>query len=152
MTQSASARILITVMTYPHPSKGYQELVCTAGITESVEWVRLYPVDYRYRPREQQFHKYQWIEVAFESHRTENDKRKESRRPKLDSIRVFGEPLSTANQWAARKDYIDRMPHHTVNRLKSLYDQERISLGVVRPTRVLDLEIREATSDWKPEW
>jgi hypothetical protein len=29
-------RVLITVMTYPHPSRGYQELVCTAGITEEL--------------------------------------------------------------------------------------------------------------------
>ena len=51
-------------MTYPHPSEAHQELVCTAGITEDLEWVRLYPIDYRYRPKEQQFHKYQWIEIA----------------------------------------------------------------------------------------
>ena len=57
-------RVLITVMTYPHPSRGYQELICTAGITEAGEWVRLYPIDYRYRPRDQQFRKYQWIEVG----------------------------------------------------------------------------------------
>lgn len=42
-------KVLITVMTYPHPSRGYQELVCTAGVTDAGEWVRLYPVDYRYR-------------------------------------------------------------------------------------------------------
>jgi hypothetical protein len=48
-------KILITVMTYPHPSRSYSELVCTAGITENLEWVRLYPVDYRYRPKDQQF-------------------------------------------------------------------------------------------------
>ncbi len=51
-------RVLVTVMTYPHPSSKYGELVCTAGITEALEWVRLYPIDYRYRLREQQFHKY----------------------------------------------------------------------------------------------
>ena len=56
-------RVLITVMTYPHPSKQHEELVCTAGVTEDREWVRLYPIDYRYRPRRQQFHKYQWVEV-----------------------------------------------------------------------------------------
>ena len=34
-------RVLITVMTYPHPSERYQELVCTAGVTEDGKWVRL---------------------------------------------------------------------------------------------------------------
>ena len=58
-----TTKVLITVMTYPHPSRGYQELVCTAGVTDSPEWVRLYPLDYRYRPTSQRFKKYQWIEV-----------------------------------------------------------------------------------------
>src|ERR1700689_2757074 len=93
-------KILITVMTYPHPSRGYQELVCTAGLTESLEWVRLYPIDYRYRPRGQQFHKYQWIEVQLDPRGKGNDTRKESRRPDLDSIRILGEPISTKNKWA----------------------------------------------------
>lgn len=51
-------KVFITVMTYPHPSETYTELVCTAGITESGEWVRLYPIDYRYRPLEQRFRRY----------------------------------------------------------------------------------------------
>jgi len=56
-------RVLILVMTYPLPSRGYRETICTGGITEAGEWVRLYPIDYRYRPMSQQFRKYQWIEV-----------------------------------------------------------------------------------------
>lgn len=43
-------RVLVTVLTYPHPSAKYKELVCTAGVTAAGEWIRLYPVDYRYRP------------------------------------------------------------------------------------------------------
>ena len=35
MSEKRTAKVLITVMTYPHPSRGYQELVCTAGVTES---------------------------------------------------------------------------------------------------------------------
>lgn len=153
MTASAQkTRVLITVMTYPHPSHGYQELVCTAGLTEELQWVRLYPVDYRYRPRHQQFHKYQWIEVEIEPQRKGNDNRKESHRPILESIRVLGEPLSTVKAWQARREIIDRLPQHTVNQLKLMYDSERVSLGVVRPTRILDMEIRQSDADWKPEW
>ena len=48
-SRTEPTKVLITVMTYPHPSRGYRELVCTAGITEAGDWVRLYPVDYRYR-------------------------------------------------------------------------------------------------------
>jgi len=145
-------KVLITVKTYPHPSVGYQELVCVAAITESGEWVRLYPIDYRYRPRHQQFEKYQWIEVGLSPGGEGNDKRKESRKPDLDSIRILGPALSTKDNWRERREIIDQLPHHTLEELKDLYDKERVSLGIVRPKRVLDLEIAPADPHWKPEW
>lgn len=154
MSSSASGtRVLIVVMTYPHPSRGYNELVCTAGITDSGEWVRLYPVDYRYRPSHQRFRKYQWISVQLEAQGQGNDRRKESRKPNLDSITLIGGPLSTKNGWAERRQIIDPMPCRTLDELKSLYDTDQTSLGIVRPRRVLDLEVRRANDpDWKPEW
>src|ERR1017187_3704953 len=100
-------------MTYPHPSESHQELVCTAGITEAQKWVRLYPIDYRYRPKEQQFRKYQWIEIGLAARGAKNDDRKESRKPDLDSITLLGNRLSSANDWRARREIIDAMPHHT---------------------------------------
>jgi hypothetical protein len=145
-------KVLITVMTYPHPSRGYQELVCTAGITEQGDWVRLYPVDYRYRPRNQQFRKYQWIEVDLLPHGEGNDRRKESRKPNLDTIRVLGEPITTKNRWRERRQIIDKMPVYTVRELRDLHDTDRTSLGIVRPAKVLDLKIEPADPEWKPEW
>jgi len=118
-------RILITVLTYPHPSESYDELVCTAGITARGEWVRLYPIDYRYRPRDQQFRKFQWIEVDLEARGAGNDNRKESRRPKLDSIRVIAAPLSVDDDWRARRDIIDPLPHSTVGELEASYERDR---------------------------
>lgn len=139
-------------MTYPHPSQKYQELICTAGITEAGEWVRLYPIDYRYREVSQRFRKYQWIEVDLWPTGEGNDNRKESRRPELGSIAVVGQPLSTANGWAARRAIIDQLPHHTHKELSALYDVDKTSLGILRPKVVHDLEIRIADSEWKPEW
>lgn len=95
MTDRYVEKILITVMTYPHPSRGYQELVCTAGINEQGEWIRLYPIDYRYRPRDKQFRKYQWINVEVERTGHGNDNRPESRHPNLEIIEILGEPLDT---------------------------------------------------------
>ncbi len=145
-------RVLITVMTYPHPSKRHTEIVCTAGVTEQGEWVRLYPIDYRYRPAFQQFHKYQWIDIDLEPHGAGNDTRKESRRPDLNSIRIVGDRLSTDNHWAARRAVIDPLPHRTIKELESIYDAQRVSLGIVRPQRVLDIEVRTTDPEWKPEW
>lgn len=150
--QYENTRVLITVMTYPHPSKRDKELVCTAGITDKQEWVRLYPVNYRYRPREQQFHKYQWIDVGLQPRGSGNDNRKESRKPDLDSIQLIGPPLSAANSWHERRKIIDSMPVHTVKELMSLNASDKTSLGIVKPKRILDLKIEEADPDWKPEW
>lgn len=137
-------------MTYPHPSQSYQELICTAGVTENGEWVRLYPIDYRYRPSHQKFQKYQWIEVELTEKGSGSDKRKESRKPSLDSIRLLGEPLNTKNNWKDRRQIIDKLPRQTLNEFKNLYNQDQTSLGVVRPTRVLDLTIEKSDPDWKP--
>ena len=145
-------RVLITVMTYPHPSTKYRELVCTAGITEEGEWVRLYPIDYRYCPRHQQFRKYQWIKLDLEPRGRGNDRRKESRKPNRDSIEILGPPIDTKNAWAKRRSIIDNMPHHTVKQLISLYKENKTSLGIVRPTEIVDLKIEKTDSQWKPEW
>ncbi len=151
-TQFTRTKVLITVMTYPHPSRGYQELVCTAGITENKEWVRLYPIDYRYRPRHQQFRKYQWVEIDLLPSGAGNDRRKESRKPELDSMQSLGAPLSTKDAWRERREIIDAMPVYTVKELQALYERDRTSLGIVRPSRVLDLVIEPADPEWKPEW
>lgn len=145
-------RVLITVMTYPHPSEKYRESVCTAGITADGRWIRLYPVDYRYQPRENQFQKYQWIEVELEPADPGKDNRPESHRPKLETMRVLGERLSTKNNWRQRRELVDALPHKTLNQWKEAWDHDRTSLGVVRPTRVLDMEIRPADPAWKPQW
>jgi hypothetical protein len=145
-------KVLITVMTYPHPSEAHQELVCTAGITEEKEWVRLYPIDYRYRPKDQQFRKYQWIEIGLASHGAGNDARRESRKPDLESIRLLGEPLSAKDNWRARRDIIDQMPHHTRLELEAQYDHNKVSLGIVRPSEVVDLKVERVEKNWKPQW
>ena len=145
-------KVLITVMTYPHPSQRHQELVCTAGITETGEWVRLYPIDCRYRPNHQQFKKYQWIKIGLAPRGFGNDDRKESRQPDLDSIEILGEPLSTGSEWAERRAIIDRLPHHTRRDLEALYEIDRTSLGIVKPVEVLDLTIEATERGWKPEW
>ena len=64
---------------------------------------------------------------------------------------MIGERLSSANKWQARREIIDRLPHHTVNQLVRLHEEEQVSLGVVRPARVIDLEISPADRDWKPK-
>lgn len=145
-------KILITVLTYPHPSQKYQETVCTAGITEAGQWIRLYPIPYRYLPELKKFRKWQWIEIALAPRGHGNDKRLESREPDFRELRVLGEPLSTRDKWSARRAIIDAMAHHTLTQLKSRYESKRISLGIVRPVKVLDMEVTGAEREWAPKY
>lgn len=145
-------RVLITVKTYPIPSKKYDELVCTAGVTETGDFIRLYPINFRDLPFSQQYKKYQWIEVVAEKHRG-RDVRKESYRPDCDSIRTLGEPIkSNPGNWAERARYALAKKSRS---MEDLYDQQkadRTSLGVFRPKKVHDLVISADDPDWKPSF
>ncbi|MBI5251995.1 MAG: hypothetical protein HY912_21080 [Desulfomonile tiedjei] len=144
--------VFITVMTYPRPSQKYVEVICTAGITEEGHWVRLYPIDYRYLPPDQQFGKYQWIKIALYPQGASNDMRKESRKPNLKSIRIAGPRVGTEHGWRARKAILEKVQVHSLTELRHLYDTERTSLGFVRPSRVLDLKIQPEDEEWDTKW
>jgi hypothetical protein len=36
--------VLVTVKTYPEHSQKHKTVVCTSGITDEGEWIRLYPI------------------------------------------------------------------------------------------------------------
>ena len=150
MPLTLPTKVLITVKTYPQPSQKYRETVCTAGITEAGEWVRLYPVPFRYLSRVSHYRKYQWVAVQLGERGASGDPRPESHRPNLESIQLCGEPLTTARKWAERRAVIDPMPHYTLNQLRDLYQRNRTSLGIVRPTRIIDVEYEPETEKWKP--
>lgn len=95
-------KVLITVTTYPLPSRSYDELVCTAGVLEDGSWIRIYPVPFKFL----EFKKYQWIELDLQAPR-KKDFRSESHSPvkaDLSDLKILGE-LDTKYNWEARKNY-----------------------------------------------
>ncbi|HND48961.1 MAG TPA: hypothetical protein PLL95_10405, partial [Anaerolineales bacterium] len=58
-----NARVLITVKTYPLPSRSYTELVCTAGLLNGERWIRMYPIPFRFLQDQKQYPKYSWVDV-----------------------------------------------------------------------------------------
>lgn len=143
--------VLITVKTYPIPSAKYDELVCTAGITRSGDFVRLYPINFRDLPYSQQYRKYQWLEVNATKH-TGRDSRKESYRPDCSSIRMIGEPLTPKNNWAERSRYALSRVSRSMEELADKQKEDKTSLGIFRPKEVFDLVISPTGSEWKPEF
>ena len=144
-------RVLITVKTYPIPSDTYDELVCTAGVTEDGEFVRLYPVNFRDLPYTKKYRKYQWIEVMVKKHGS-RDRRKESYRPVDGSIIRLGEPLGTKDNWSERAKYALKKKAKSIEDLRELQDIDRTSLGVFKPKTVHDLVVTPDEPDWKPEY
>lgn len=143
-------KILITVKTYPVPSKKYDETVCTAGITEDGEWVRLYPVEFRKLEYDKQYKKYDWIEVTAER-RTE-DFRKESFKP-IGTCRVVGH-MGTKDGWAERKALILNKVKVYKNISELISDSKTpnfVSLAVFKPTEILDFEFKEQDPNWSVE-
>ena len=154
MANSESERVLsvlITVKTYPIPSDTYDELVCTAGVTEDGDFVRLYPINFRDLPYAQQYRKYQRVELRVTKHGSK-DKRKESYRPVDGSIRTLGEPLGTRGNWGERAKYALKKQAKSMEDLREIQDFDRTSLGVFKPNAVHDLVISPDDPHWKPEY
>ncbi|NLI84394.1 MAG: hypothetical protein GX440_03125 [Propionibacterium sp.] len=133
-------KVAITVKTYPSPSTEYLETVCVAGVrldTEKPEWVRLYPVPFRFLRDDQRFIKYEVIELDANTH--VRDKRPESRRPVLDSIRTVGHLLPD-HGWVQRSQAFGSLVGATTAcDLRAGVERNKgsaPSLGCIRPADV----------------
>lgn len=147
-----SLKLLITVKTHPIPSAKYDELVCTAGVTESGDFVRLYPINFRDLPFSQQYRKYQWVRVRAEKHRG-RDVRKESYRPQSETLETLGDPIPTKRgDWSERARYALANKARSMEELYERQRRDRTSLGVFKPKRVHELLITQDTAEWKPKF
>lgn len=143
-------KVLITVKTYPIPSRKYGELVCTAGVNEDGEFIRLYPINLRDLPYTQQYKKYQWIEIKAERHRG-RDTRKESWRPNCDTLQVLGEPIGTGKgDWSERAQFVLKNQAQSMEDLWQRQELDNTSLGIIRPKAIEDLVISPDEPEWKP--
>jgi len=138
-------RVLITAKTYPTPSKSYRETVCTGGVLEDGAFIRLYPINFRYRPEWERFEKYQWIEVEVEKNPQDN-------RPETYKL-VKGSKIITLDKippknWAERRKYVLAKGTHDMCDLNSV-DQKICSMGIVNPRVVRDVKVEPVDPDWK---
>ncbi|MCX6646109.1 MAG: hypothetical protein NTY09_07115 [bacterium] len=151
VSEKQKLKVLITVKTYPIPSEKYDELVCTAGVTEVGDFVRLYPINFRDLPFSQQYKKYQWIEVMAEKHKG-RDVRKESYRPDCDSIQILGEPIQTKDNWAKRAQYALARKARSIEDLIEQQQVNKTSLGVFKPREINNLIVTPDDPEWKPNF
>lgn len=151
-------KVLITVTTYPLPSRSHDELVCTAGMLESGEMIRIYPVplsflvDLKTNGTVKNV-KYTWIEIDLKK-RTD-DFRPESHSPinyDFRDLKIL-ERLDTKRNWQARKEICLQ---NVYTNMEKLIDDSRepknTSLAVFKPTSIVKLEWEATEREWKNEW
>jgi hypothetical protein len=129
-----NARVLITVKTYPFPSSDHGEVECTAGLLNGEKWVRMYPISSSVYD-EKRYPKYGWVELDLVKH--PSDTRLESYMPRhgLDEPMRFLDRIGTKNEWAARKEIVQKDVFTSMKHLISLTISENRSLGALRPKK-----------------
>jgi hypothetical protein len=145
------ARLLILCKTYPSPSSQYVETSCVAAMEETGQLVRLYPVPFRLMQDEAQFKKWQWIEADVEKAR--KDRRPESQQIRVDNLQVSGDVLSTANDWAARRGWLDRLHLYTIfEGLEGTRASHGVTVGLLKPEQILSLEMMGTLHRFPEQW
>ena len=154
----AKTKVLLTVTTYPLPSRSYDELVCTAGFLEDGSWIRIYPVplsfliDLKGTGKVKKV-KYTWIELELK--KRSDDFRPESYSPKHYDFRdlILHNRLDTKSNWLSRKEFCLKQ---VFTNLETLIDASKapknLSLATFKPTEIIGLEIENDEREWKNEW
>lgn len=140
-------KALIVVRTYPSPAKSGVEVSCTAAITDNGEWLRLFPVPWRYLPEDQRFRKYEWVEVTVTKAK---DVRPESYKLRPDGIKILSH-LEPGKEWQARKEIILPLKAHCLCCLKQQRDAQGFpTLGIIKPKKIERLIIAKDKPTWTP--
>lgn len=146
----AKTKVLITVKTYPAISSKYDELVCTAGFLEDGSWIRIFPIQFRKKSFEEQYRKYDWIEIDLVKNKS--DFRKESFRPvSYDTEIKILDHLDTKSNWLLRKEVVFKNKVYTdIDELIAEAKNRDImtSLATFKPTEIIDFTIEQVEREW----
>jgi hypothetical protein len=154
----ARKKVLISVTTYPLPSRSYDELVCTAGLLETGEWIRIYPIPLSFLMGQRQSgkiesFKYTWIELDL--NKRSDDFRPESYSPQNYDFRdiVIYDRLGTERNWLKRKEICLQNVYTNLSQLiKDSETPTNRSLATFKPTVMVSFEIESDEREWKDEW
>lgn len=152
-------KVLITVLTYPLPSRSYDELVCTAGVMEDGSWIRIYPIPLSFLMglREDgvlRSFKYNWIELDLV--RRTDDFRPESHSPinyNFKDIKLLSR-LDTKGNWQERKKYcLNNIYSNLTKLIEDSKEPTNTSLATFKPKEIIAFEVEEEENkNWKDEW
>jgi len=141
-------KVLVTVKAYPEKSKKHGTTVCTAGITDEGEWIRLYPMPYSSFLGPTKIQRYDWIEIECKKAIDEKLGRKESYRVRDGSVNIIGRSLSLGKikgkaPWEKRDAIILPKVAPSLEYLEEQYSKDKTSLGLIKPKELIDFFRRE---------
>lgn len=146
----ALTKVLIVAKTYPTISVKYDELVCTAGFKEDGTWIRIYPIQFRKKTYEQQYSKYDWVEIDLV--KNEKDFRPESFRPYSENseIKKVGQIASDGGAWNERRKFVlSNFYTNLTDLIEDAKNKEKyISLAVFKPNKIIDFKVEEVEREW----
>ncbi len=132
-------RVTIITKAYPEQSKRHGSVACTAGITDEQEWIRLYPIDMRHFVGSSKISKFDVIEVECKKDRDKLG-RKESYKVRPDSIAIVDKSLTKPKaDWEKRNQIILPKKVTSMQVLRQQFEEEKTSIGLLKPKEVIDL-------------
>lgn len=144
LSEWKEARILIWGKTYPELSSKYNETVCTGGTLENGDFIRIYPIPFRYLSEESSFQKYQWIRARIK--KSGEDPRPESYKIDPASIIVEEKVQSDKFEWIKRQRLILSKRSLIFDSAESLLEENRRSkrsIGFVKPFKIDEVYLEE---------
>ncbi len=134
-------RVLLTVKAYPERSKKYGACVCTAGITDDGDFIRLYPIPFETFRGGKRVPKYSWITVECEK-ASEYLNRKESYRVRYETLKIEGHvPTGHDKSWNERNRIILPLMAGSMEELELRSNVDNTSLGIIKPRAITDFTI-----------
>ena len=127
-------------------------MVCTAGITKDGEWIRIYPVPFRFLQDKGKYRKYQWVDIDLK--KAKKDFRPESYSPSDNSLSDLEiiETVDTSHNWRKRKFLIlengPKVFTSMTELIKDSQDSKNVSLATFKPTKITGFDFEEER-DWK---
>lgn len=133
--------VLITVKAYPEKSKKYGACICTAGITDNGEFIRLYPVPMSLFKEMGGLKKYTWVSVECKK-ASEYLMRKESYKIVNENIKKL-QQIDTGKKvdWERRNEVILPLLSKSLEQLEKEKDEDSTSLGIIKPKTIEKLSI-----------
>jgi hypothetical protein len=108
---------------------------------------RLFPVPYRFLSDDKKFGKWMWIRARVS--KASRDRRPESYKVDVDSIAILGKRISTKDNWGERRQWVEPHTVGSFSELETRRQRTGETLGFVRPSRLLALDIEPVRH---PEW